>query len=139
MINNQNTGRLERHLLLHLVFPDVFEPILQRDKERIAAASGFSSFGGSDSMDPDQKIQEIRRSLEARLGRDFGFYDDDVAPLWRNGAHSDPLDLFVIRSNDYVASGRLDTEEINYKLRIGYTLAQAREAVLDGPSAGRHW
>ena len=35
LVNNQNTGGLERHLILHMVFPDTFEPILQNDKQRI--------------------------------------------------------------------------------------------------------
>ncbi len=55
MINNQNTGGIERHLLLHLVFPDTFGPILQNDKQRIAAAREFSRFISSTSPDPDQK------------------------------------------------------------------------------------
>ena len=130
MVNNQNTGGLERHLLLHLVFPDTFEPILRSDKQRIAAAGEFSRFTGSTSSDPDQKIREIREGLEAQLKRDFGFYDDDVSPLWRNGVRSNPMDVFVIRANEYAAFGRLDSEEVNYKLKIGYTLAQARDAVL---------
>ena len=49
---------------------------------------------------------------------------------------SDPLDVFVTRAYEYAASGRLDNEEVNYKLRIGHTLAQAREAVLD---EANHW
>ena len=116
MINNQNTGGLERHLLLHLVFPDTFEPILQNDKQRIAAAGEFSRFIISTSPDPDQKIREIRQGLEAELNRDFGFYDGDVSPLWRNGVRSNPLDAFVIRAKEFAASGRLDSEEVTYKL-----------------------
>ena len=49
-----------------------------------------------------------------------------------NSAFSDPWDEFVRRANGYVDSGRLESEEIEYKIEIGRKLAEAREAVLAG-------
>ena len=131
LMNNQNTGGLERHLILHVVFPDTFEPILQNDKRRIARATEFAQFISSASLDVDRQIQEIRLGLEAQRGRDFGFYDDDVLPLWRNGATSNPWDDFINRAKEYVAKGNLDSEEVDYKLRIGARLNEARNAVAE--------
>ncbi len=131
LVNNQNTGGLERHLLLHIVFPDTFEPILQNDKQRIARAAEFAKFINPASSDIDRRIQEIRLGLEAQRREDFGFYDDGVSVLWRNGAASSPWDIFVNRAKAYVASGKLDSEETDFKLRIGMRLTEARNAVLE--------
>ncbi len=134
LVNNQNTGGLERHLLLHIAFPDTFERALQNAKNRIAGAGSFARFIDEETGDVDQNILQIRRGLEAKWGRDFDFYDDDVIRLWGNGESPppSPWDRFVGRARAYVATGRLEEEEINYKLRIGQRLAEAREAVLDG-------
>ena len=65
---------------------------------------------------------------------DFDFYDDDVIGLWRHSPPhlSGPWDRFVGQARAYVATGRLDTEEVDYKLATGVKLAEAREAVLSG-------
>ena len=131
LVNNQNTGGLERHLLLHMVFPDTFEPMLQNDKQRIVGSPEFAKFISPSSTDTDWKIQEIRLGLEAQWGRDFGFYDDGVSSLWRNRAASSPWDIFVNRAKAYMASGKLDSEETDFKLRVGERLTQARNAVLE--------
>ena len=133
LVNNQNTGGLERHLLLHIAFPDTFERILQNGKNRIAGSNGFAHFVDADTEDVDLKVQQIRDGLETELGRDFDFYDEDIKPLWQgNGPPPtpDPWDRFVRKAQAYVATGRLEVEEINYKLAIGERLAEAREAVL---------
>ena len=41
-------------------------------------------------------------------------------------------DEFVRRANAYIDSGRLKTDEIDYKVEIGWKLSEAREAVLAG-------
>ena len=134
LANNQNTGGLERYLLLHIAFPDTFERALQNAKNRIAGAGGFARFIDEETGDVDQKILQIRRGLEAEWGRDFDFYDDDVISLWGNSEPPPPSswDRFIGRARAYMATGRLEEEEINYKLDIGQRLTEAREAVLDG-------
>ena len=42
-------------------------------------------------------------------------------------------DEFVRRAREYVDSGKLEIEEIDYKVEIGRKLAEARAAVLGGP------
>ena len=132
LVNKQNAGGLERHLLLHIAFPDTFERILQNGKTRIAGSNGFAHFVDADTEDVDLKVQQIRDGLEAELGRDFDFFDEDIKPLWQgNGPPPpNPWNRFVRKARAYVDTGRLDVEEIDYKLVIGERLAEAREAVL---------
>ena len=136
LANNQNTGGLERHLLLHIAFPDTFERILQNGKNLIAGASNFARFIGEETEDVDRKIVQIRQGLETELGRNFDFFDDDITGLWQNGPlppHG-PWDLFVGQAQAYVATGQLETEEIDYKLVIG---GQTRGSEGGGPWGGR--
>ena len=44
-------------------------------------------------------------------------------------------DEYLDRARDFIADGRLDAEEVSYKLAIGRDLAGAREAVLSGDSS----
>ena len=136
LANNQNTGGLERHLLLHIAFPDTFERILQNDKNRIAGASRFARFVGEETDDVDRKIQQIRQGMEAERDGDLDFYADDVVGLWRNSPPpaGGPWDRFVRKAQAYVGTGLLEIEEIDYKLAIGEKLAEAREAVLGNAS-----
>ena len=131
LVNNQDTGGLERHLLLHIAFPDTFERILQNGKDQIAGARNFAMFidEGTSTSDADRRIVQIRQGLEAERGRDFDFYDDDVIGLWQDASVSGPWDEFVRRARVIVNTGRLE-EEIGYKLRAGERLAEAKEAVL---------
>ena len=82
LVKKQNTPSAQREALLHLVFPDTFEAILGGGKQSIAEAQGFSHFVTEATADVDRKIQQIRNGLEAKLGRDFDFYQPDVRNLW---------------------------------------------------------
>ena len=126
--NNQNTPRIQRQALLHLVHPDTFEGTVSvNQKEQFANAKAFAHFVTEQTSDVDRKILQIRQGLEAELGRDFDFYDPDIGVrlegknLW---------DEFVNQAQKYVDTGNLEIEEIDYKVVIGRKLAEAREAVL---------
>ena len=129
LVNNQNTGRIQKELLLHIVFPDSFETIGTNHKNQIANAPRFARFVAKGTTDVDRRITQIRRGIEAEGGGNFYFYDDDVLPLWRDEVPN-PWDEFVRSAKEYVASGVLDSDEIEYKVQIGQRLAEAREAVL---------
>ena len=129
--DNQNTPRAQREALLHLAHPDTFEGIVSIEiKEAISGAAAFAHFVTAQTDDVDRKIQQIRRGLEEKLGRDFDFYDPDVRSQWDETFKPDPWDEFVRRAQAYVDTGMLEEEEIDYKLEIGERLALAREAVL---------
>ena len=79
--------------------------------------------------DVDRKIYQIRRGLEAeRNGTDFDFHDQDIRDNWEpeSMAWAD----FVKLAKAYLATGRLDEEELDYKLDTGQKLADARQSVL---------
>ena len=52
---------------------------------------------------------------------------------------SNPWDEFVRSAQEYSDSGRLASEEIDYKREIGRKLAAAREAVLSDQSGADSW
>ncbi len=132
LVNNQNTPRIQRQALLHLVHLDTFEGTVSVDhKKRIAEAKTFAHFVTEQTADVDRKIMQIRRGLEVEIGRDFDFYDPDIYRRWDSSQPS-LWDEFVRRAQAYVATGKLEIEEINYKVEIGRKLAEAREAVLGG-------
>lgn len=80
--NNQNKGDAERHLLLHILFPEVFETILANDKGGICQAKAFAPFIDQQESDVDRKIQQVRQAIEGKLG-DFYFYDADTRKYWK--------------------------------------------------------
>ena len=86
--------------LLHMVFPDRFEPIVSVDvKEQIAKA--FSEYAEDTTASTDQRLESIRAALEQELGRDFDFYDEDVVGSWKGvTAHETRQAWFIRGAND---------------------------------------
>lgn len=77
-----------RHLLLHLLFPDFFEPMVENHKHKLAEA--MKNYAG-EATDLDDKIFNIRQALSKKLGKQgWSFYEDDVLPLWQNGGSPEP-------------------------------------------------
>ena len=127
-----NAHRVQREALLHLVFPDDFEGTVSvEQKEKIAGARAFAHFVTEPTDDVDRNIQQIRRGLDAGLGRDFDFYDPDIRSRWDLSA-SNPWDAYIRHASEYLDTGRLEGWELGYKSEIGRKLAAAREAVLTG-------
>ena len=133
LFRESNYGHLsQQEALLHLVFPDSFEGIVNVDlKEKIAEAEAFSRFVTEPTDDVDRKIQQIRQGLEADLGRDFDFYDSDIQARWTSSL--DAWDEFIGRAKVLVGARIIEIEdEAKYKSEIGKRLAAAREATLKG-------
>ena len=126
----QDTPRLQRHAFLHLVFPDTFEGIFATHKSRIAQAKAFAHFVTEPTEDVDRKLEQIRRGLEAGLGRGFDFYDSDVRSRWDLSASS-PWDEYLSLASEFLHTGLMYPYELKYKLDIGGKLATGREAVLN--------
>ena len=129
-INRQNTPRIQRQALLHLVFPDTFEAIVSvDDKEKIAKA--FANYITQPTDDVDRQLAQIRPVLEAKYGsRDHFYYWGGIRVRWDDDYKPDLWGEFVRRAREYVDTGRLEGEEIEYKIEIGRKLAEAREAAL---------
>ena len=129
---HRDRPRIQREAVLHLVHPDTFEGTVSIEhKNGMASSRAFAHHITQPTEDVDRKIQQIRHGLKIELGRDFDFYDDDIQNKWRDPA-PDPWDEFVRRAKEYVDTGKLESEEIEYKLEIGRKLAAARDAVFDG-------
>jgi len=83
--------------LLHLVFPDVFEPIVSVDmKTKIAAA--FPEFAKDAGAPVDRQLQAIRSGLTPELGEDFDFWDERLTSRWRD-QHPEPGQVWLFQSN----------------------------------------
>lgn len=91
LVNNQNRGDVERHLLLHILFPDYFESSLAGDKNGIAGSANFASFVAEPTEDVDRQIYQIRQGLEAELGSSFSFYNTPVVERWRGVSNDIPV------------------------------------------------
>ncbi len=95
MVNNQNTGDMARHLLLHIIFPDIFESISRRDKEGITKSKAFAPFFDHREVDVDRKVQQIRQRLEGGLApENFNFYDDNIRKYWKPNRGEVAVEVF---------------------------------------------
>ena len=133
--DSQNRPQAQRQALLHLVFPGTFEAIVSADhKGKIAKA--FEGEIAEATGDVDRQLEQIRHGLEARYSSgDYFFYQPEIRRQWdpqhrKSGNVSGPWDDYVKRAKAYVDTGKLESEEIEYKVEIGRKLAAAREAVL---------
>ena len=132
LANHQDTPGIQRHALLHLVYPSTFEGTVSiEQKNEIGGAKAFAHFVPEPPDDVDVRIQQIRRGLEDGLGRDFDFYDSDIRRRWDTSA-SDAWDEYIRIAAEYLPKGLMWPNELSFKLEIGRKLAAAREAVLDG-------
>ena len=109
----QGTPQAQREALLHLVHPDDFEGTVSVDhKKKIAGTQAWAHFVTEETPDVDRKLAQIRRGLESQLGRDFGFYDEDIRIQWDVGywqvmAPEDIRD--VVERDRFIGIGFVDT------------------------------
>jgi hypothetical protein len=95
--------RLLRHILLNLLFPEIFEGIVS-NKHRTQILNAFSAHltdfhrPGDDTnlIVTDRAILHIRERLESELGRQIDFYDEDIRALWKSAATVPALSLAAI-------------------------------------------
>ena len=131
LTDEPNSYRAQREALLHLVFPDVFEPIVSTNHKHWIAGT-FAKFAEEPAEDVDRLLAQVRPEIEARYGNiDYVHYQPEVRSLWDDGYSADLWGGFVRRAREYCDTGRLEVEEITYKLDMGGRLAAARQAVLD--------
>ena len=80
--NGGNRHRTQREAILHLVFPNTFEPIISfNHKKKIV--NTFASLVKEPTDDVDRKLEQIRSGLTTEQGNDFHFYEDPIKSLWQ--------------------------------------------------------
>jgi 5-methylcytosine-specific restriction protein B len=75
-------GTTQREALLHLLFPDTFEPIVSIELKR-AIVAGLPHYLPAGVTDVDAALGAIRSQITPTFGRDFRFTDRQVMALWR--------------------------------------------------------
>ena len=64
------------------------------------------------------------------MGPDFNFWESNIRTKWDPDYKPDLWGEFIRRAQKYVDTGRLDSEEIEYKVEIGQKVTEARRATL---------
>ncbi|MCY3800117.1 MAG: AAA family ATPase [Chloroflexi bacterium] len=118
-------SQTQRDALLHLVFPDDFEPIVTESDKR-ALVRAFDYLVESPTDDGDRTIDEIRSRLTVDYGYadGFDFYDGPVGSLWKWGA--DPWAHFIHWARRFFNWPEFDKTERDYKLKIAERLGKGR-------------
>ena len=75
------SAAVQREALLHLVFPDTFEPIVSFPHKRLITEK-FARFVTDPTEDVDRKLEQIRVGLEAEEGRNIHFYESNIRRIW---------------------------------------------------------
>ncbi len=130
-----NLHRLQREALLHLVFPDIFEGTVSiQQKEQIAGAKAFAHFVSEKESDLDGKIKQIRQGLEEGLGRDFGFYDDDIRKYWNPDSGEQVVETFCEDVTTLSAlADQLYLKPRNFLRKIEDLLEDKKQVIFQGP------
>ena len=139
--NSQNTPRIQRQALLHLVHPDTFEAIVNPD-HKTKIAETFEAYVADPSADVDRNLVQIRSALEAERGRDFGFYNDDIRPQWNvdgipvpapNPRPHTPEKVRRALDLDELAEKLFLTEPANFLSEIDALLEDKKQVIFQGP------
>ena len=85
LVRNQNRGQIEKEMLLHIAFPDVFETISTDRKRQIATAAGFAAFVTEPTDDVDRKLQQIRQGITVARGDFDHFWEPGIREVWAEG------------------------------------------------------
>ena len=142
LANNQNTGNIEKELLLHIVCPDTFETIGTNRKRQIARAKVFENYVKDPSDDVDRKIIQIRQGLERDFGRNIYFYDEDIIGLWQNGPQS-LGDKFVQHAQEDDSNDEYESDfdalaakmylPVDFFEEINTLLEEKKQVIFQGP------
>ena len=133
LANRPTGGQIEKEMLLHIVFPDEFEPISTGGKKQITDAAGFTHFIKEPTDDVDRKLQQIRHGITATRGDFNHFWEPGIKDVWdKRSTPTDPWDEYVAAAKACLEKETLEEDELNYKHEIARHLASARDRLRDG-------
>ncbi len=122
----QKASSPQEEALMHLVFPDTFEPLILRSaKKRIA--EHFAEHVHTPTPDVDRQLLEIREALTQEYGAGFMFYDPPIAVQWQKD--SSHWGQFVHWAQRFYDVEALEKEERAYKFDCAKRLRDAIGAV----------
>jgi 5-methylcytosine-specific restriction enzyme B len=92
-------GRQLRHVLLYLLFPDHYDPIVTSRHKRDIVKAFYAEWGEDDAhidykrrLTMDQEIVKVRDRLAEEYGdRELNFYEDPLVQVWKGGTVTPPL------------------------------------------------
>ena len=76
----------QRNALLHLAFPETFEPIVSRHHKKQILDAFAEEIPGGRSGDEDRDLLSLRRQVEQRTEGYVDFYRGDLGRRWRGAA-----------------------------------------------------
>lgn len=132
--NKRDRANDMRDALLHMAFPESYEPIISTgDKIRIAKRY-WPEVGGKQPDDVDETLRQIRPVLEARWNRPgFSFYDEDRKLEWNTGAAAQPVITTVRETPPPTADVPPGQAPVLDVTRVISVLQQTHNVVLYGP------
>ena len=83
---------LQRHALLHLLFPEIFETVMV-DNHKEMIAKTFEHLVSNPVDDLDRMLLEVRKALSEEYGESFGsfgFYEEHLWEQWDPSKRKDP-------------------------------------------------
>lgn len=116
--------------LLHLVFPEPFEPIVSAGKKKLLAEKFSALPGVGDAPNVDEKLAAIRAQLAPVFGPSFTFYRSNVRSIWDE--EEGTWEPFVGWAERIYSAEGFDAMERDYKLQVADRMTAARDAVLGG-------
>lgn len=76
-----------KHILLHILWPDLFEDYASADYKKMMAKNLSAHFGLEELDDIDATILQARKHMEANGYKpSFSMYDDEIEALWNRNA-----------------------------------------------------
>ena len=129
LVNNQNSGGIEKHILLHIVFPDEFETIGPTGKLQIANAEQFAHFIKEPTSDVNWKLQQIRRGIEEICVRFEHFWEPGIREVWEEGK---PLDCKKDNGTMCALAEKLYLP-VDFLQEISTLLEEKKQVIFQGP------
>jgi hypothetical protein len=120
----------QRHALLHLLFPQTFEPIFSESTKQFIVQR-FGEFADEAATNVDQQLIQVRDGLTQKLGHGFdSFYDDKIRWQWQ----SDDWETLVEVTDAVYGWESFDERARRPIVAIAEALSEARQRMLTGDS-----
>lgn len=119
----------QRHALLHLVFPQTFEPLISQSAKQ-QVASRFEHFVDESDTNLDEKLIQVRETLAEELGREFdSFHDPEIQWRWE----SDQWGEFLNLAATFYDWDEFEEEGRSEKSDLADALSDVQRALFTGP------